>query len=67
MFEAMEKDTVRIGTKVLCPECSGSAEAEFSAKEGKVRLNCENCKKVRERIIQYGGGAVIGESHNSDQ
>jgi len=60
----MKKDTVRIEAEVTCPECSGSAEADFSAKEGVVRLNCENCGKVREEIIQYGGGAVVGESDN---
>lgn len=67
MFEAMQKEAVRIEAKVVCPECSASAEAEFSAKGGKVRVNCPDCKKVRERIIQYGGGAVIGEGDNSNQ
>lgn len=67
MFEAMQKETARIEAEVVCPECLGSAEAAFSAKKSVVRVDCRNCGKVREKIIQYGAGAVIGDTDNSDQ
>jgi transcription elongation factor Elf1 len=58
---AAQKETLKFDAIVLCPECNGQAEIRVSRKQGNGKIECGDCGIVRNGVIQYGAGLIIGD------
>lgn len=60
-LEAMKKERVELNAIVLCPECHEKSEVHFSRRNANVTIECPECGKVRDEIVSFGGGAIVGD------